>query len=50
MKFAFSALFLAIASVGLVAALPVEIKDAILAREPVTDPCPEGLVCASEAR
>ncbi|KAJ6606276.1 hypothetical protein DFH09DRAFT_1299545 [Mycena vulgaris] len=49
MKFTFSTLFLALASFGLVAAAPLEIKDVILAREPIVDPCPPHLICVVPA-
>ncbi|KAJ7491147.1 hypothetical protein FB451DRAFT_1389882 [Mycena latifolia] len=49
MKFAFStSLFLAFASFGIVAAIPLEINDIILAREPIVGPCPPRLICVSE--
>ncbi|KAJ6606273.1 hypothetical protein DFH09DRAFT_4924, partial [Mycena vulgaris] len=48
MRFTFSTLFLALASLGFVAAIPVEINDVILAREPIIGPCPAHLICAAE--
>ncbi|KAJ6546877.1 hypothetical protein B0H19DRAFT_1265863 [Mycena capillaripes] len=49
MKFTPSSLiFLALGSLGLVAATPVEMKAEILARAPITDPCPPHLICVSE--